>query len=48
MFEPLLPREGDGLKAASWGLLGDQGAGWVFKEVMGLALACLPTQVKSC
>lgn len=21
---------------------------WVFKEVMGLALACLPTQVKSC
>ena len=25
MFEPLLPREEDGLKAASWGLLGDQG-----------------------
>lgn len=26
MFEPLLPREEDGLKAASWGLQGDQGA----------------------
>lgn len=47
MFEPFLPRVEDGLKAASWrlfvirALLG-------LKKVMGLVLACLPTQVKSC
>lgn len=44
MFEAFLPGEEDGLKAASWGLFVSR----LLEEVMGLALACLPTQEKSC
>lgn len=46
MFEPFLPTE-DGLKAASWGLFWSRSL-CILKEVMGLALACLPAQLKSC
>lgn len=47
MFELFLPRE-DGLKAASWGLFFWSRSLCILKEVMGLALACLPAQLKSC
>lgn len=46
MFEPFLPTE-DGLKAASWGHFWSRSL-CILKEVMGLALACLPAQLKSC
>lgn len=42
MFEPLLPREGDGLKAASWGLLGDQGAAGFSRRWWGLLWLVFP------
>lgn len=44
MCEAFLPEEEDGLKAALWGLF----VSWVLEEGMGLALAGLPTQEKSC